>query len=351
MDGRAAAEAAVAVAGRAEAASDRSGAMLARATALYLRVYSGDRAADVAEPEELCRAALPLEEERGDPRRVRLLWRLLASCANGRMQNDEAAEAAEQELRYARLAGDSPSDTTGLDLALILGPRPADEALDAFEQISEGFSPGASDLGRAMLLAMLGRIDEAWPLAEARAQHLREVSGKSFPGTEYLGLIAMMEGDRERACRHTAEFIDEAPPGSDGVMASWKSMLARDLYYLGRIDEVEPLLDAARIAGWHPVERTLVPAVEALLLSRAGAHDQAEELARAAVATAETETDNVWLQGWSNEDLAFVLERAGRVGEAREALKHALTVWERKRCLPYVRRVREHVDSLEQAQV
>jgi len=351
MDGRAAAEAAVAVAGRAEAASDRSGAMLARATALYLRVYSGDRAADVAEPEELCRAALPLEEERGDPRRVRLLWRLLASCANGRMQNDEAAEAAEQELRYARLAGDSPSDTTGLDLALILGPRPADEALDAFEQISEGFSPGASDLGRAMLLAMLGRIDEAWPLAEARAEHLREVSGKSFPGAEYLGLIAMMEGDRERACRHTAEFIDEAPPGSDGVMASWKSMLARDLYYLGRIDEVEPLLCAARIAGWHPVERTLVPAVEALLLSRAGAHDQAEELARAAVATAETETDNVWLQGWSNEDLAFVLERAGRVGEAREALKHALTVWERKRCLPYVRRVREHVDSLEQAQV
>ena len=128
-------------------------------------------------------------------------------------------------------------------------------------------------------------------------------------------------------------------------------MLARDLYYLGRIDEVEPLLRAARIAGWHPVERTLVPAVEALLLSRAGAHDQAQEQARAAVATAETETDNVWLQGWSNEDLALVLERAGRVSEAREALKRALTVWERKRCLPYVRRVREHVDSLEQAQV
>ena len=351
VDGRAAAEAAEAVAGRAEGASDRSGAMLARATALLLRVYGGDRAAGIAEPEELCRAALPLEEERGDPRRIRLLWRLLASCANGRMQNDEAAEAAEQELRYARLAGDSPSDTAGLDLALILGPRPADEALDALEQISEGFSPGASDFGRATLLAMLGRIDEAWPLAEARAEHLREVSGDFSPGAEYLGLIALIDGDRERACRHTAEFIAEAPPGSDGVMASWKSMLARDLYYLGRIDEVEPLLRAARNAGWHPVERTLVPAVEALLLSRAGAHDQAEEQARAAVATAETETDNVWLQGWSNEDLALVLERAGRVSEAREALKRALTVWERKRCLPYVKRVREHADSLEQAQV
>ena len=138
--------------------------------------------------------------------------------------------------------------------------------------------------------------------------------------------------------------------GSDGVMASWRSMLARDLFYLGRFDEVEPLLDAARIAGWHPVERTFVPAVEALLLSRSGAHDQAAERARAAVATAETETDNVWLQGWSNEDIALVLKRAGRVDEAGEALKRALTVWERKRCLPYVRRVREHIESLGRAQ-
>jgi tetratricopeptide (TPR) repeat protein len=105
------------------------------------------------------------------------------------------------------------------------------------------------------------------------------------------------------------------------------------------------------MAGWHPVERTLVSAVEALLLSRAGAHDQAEKRARAAVATAETETDNVWLQGWSNEVLAFVLEHAGRVDEAQEALKRALTIWERKHCLPYVRRVREHVESLRQAQV
>ncbi len=351
VDGRAAAEAAEAIAERAEAASDRSGAMLARATGLFVRVYGGDVSASIAEPEELCRAALPLEEERGDPRRARLLWRVLACCANFRMQNDEHAEAAEQELHYARLAGDSPSHTAGLDWALILGPRPADEALHGFEEISEGRPPGASDFGRATLLAILGRIDEASPLAEARSEHLREVSGNSSSGAEYLGLIAMMEGDRERACRHTAELIDEAPPGSDGVMASWKSMLARDLYYLGRIDEVEPLLDAARMAGWHPVERTLVSAVEALLLSGAGAHDQAEERARAAVATAVTETDNVWLQGWSNEDLALVLERAGRADEAREALKRALTVWERKRCVPYVRRVREQIESRGRAQV
>ena len=254
FDGRAAAEAADAVAERAEAASDRSGAMLARAMALFVRIYGGDHSATIAEPEELCRAALPLEEERGDPRRLALLWSLLAYAANFRMQNDEHFVAAERALHYSRLAGDSPSGTAGLDWALILGPRPADEALRALDEIDAGRPPGASDLGRATLLAMLGRIDEAWQLAEARSDHLREVRGDSFAGDEYLAVIAQIEGDRERACRHTAKLVDGAPPGSDGVMASWRSMLARDLCYLGRFDEAEPLLQQARAGRFGPCD-------------------------------------------------------------------------------------------------
>jgi hypothetical protein len=46
----------------------------------------------------------------------------------------------------------------------------------------------------------------------------------------------------------------------------------------------------------------------------------------------------------------MVLERAGRIVEARQALERALAVWERKRCLPYVARVREQLDSLRRAQ-
>jgi len=46
-----------------------------------------------------------------------------------------------------------------------------------------------------------------------------------------------------------------------------------------------------------------------------------------------------------------VLERAGRIEEARDALERALAVWERKRCVPYVARVREQFDSLRRAQV
>ena len=204
VDLPAAAQAAEAVSDRAEAAGDRSGAMLVRAMALLNRMFAGE-VVGVDEQEKLCRAALPLEEERGDPRRLALLWEMLAQTANFRMQNDDDVDASQQALRYRRLAGDSPSNER-IEWPLILGPRPADEAMRMLDELDAGRPAGSSDLHRAALLAMLGRIDEAWPLAEARSSHLREVSANSLQeGHVYLWLIAMIEGDRERACRHNAE--------------------------------------------------------------------------------------------------------------------------------------------------
>ena len=95
----------------------------------------------------------------------------------------------------------------------------------------------------------------------------------------------------------------------------------------------------------------LAAAAEALLLAQRGELEQAEALARTAVATAETRTDNVWWQASTHEDLATVLERAGRIDEAREALERALAIWERKGCLPCAERVREQIESLGRAQV
>jgi tetratricopeptide (TPR) repeat protein len=197
---------------------------------------------------------------------------------------------------------------------------------------------------------MLGRSDEAWPIAEARSDHLREVTGGLWAGA-HLATIATIEGDRQRACHLLAELLDALPPGSDGVAATWRLPLARDLCYLGRFDEAETELRQARAVAEGPVERAMAPAVEALLLAARDELEQAEALARAGVASAETETDNPWLQGWGYEDLATVLERGGRIEEAREALEHALAIWGRKRCLPYVARIRAQIDSLGRTQV
>jgi class 3 adenylate cyclase/tetratricopeptide (TPR) repeat protein len=350
VDGRAAVDAADTVAERAESAGDGSGAMIAGAMALQLRVLIGDLGAS-DEPDALCRAALPLEEERGDPRRLGLLWSLIGYTAHFRMRNDDSVVALVRAFRQLRRAGDSPSHITlELDWALTLGPRPADEGLRMLDELAPDRPPGDGDLARAVLLAMLGRIEEAWPLAEARADHLREVTGGIWADA-HLAVIAMIEGDRPRACRHHVDLIDALPPGLDGTAASFRLPLAHDLCYLGRFDEAETQLRKAQAVAPGPVERALAPAVEALILAWRGELDQAEALARASITAAETETDNPWLQGWAHEDLATVLERAGRIDEAREALQRALAVWERKRCLPYVGRLRDQIDSLGRAKV
>ena len=47
------------------------------------------------------------------------------------------------------------------------------------DELADWRPPGSQDRPRAALLAMLGRFDEAWPLAEARSSHLREVTGNT----------------------------------------------------------------------------------------------------------------------------------------------------------------------------
>ena len=84
------------------------------------------------------------------------------------------------------------------------------------DELADWRPPGSQDLPRAALLAMLGRFDEAWPLAEARSNHLREVTGNtSRDAYGYLALIATIEGDRERAVRYGAEEIEGHRPGPD----------------------------------------------------------------------------------------------------------------------------------------
>jgi class 3 adenylate cyclase/tetratricopeptide (TPR) repeat protein len=339
------AEAADDAAARAEDGGDHSGASLARAVALIHRSYTGEVTLE-NEAEELCRLALPAEEARGDVRRLALLWEIVAVAAHGRMRNDASVEAAERALRYHYSAAGYI-----LDWALLLGARSAEEGLLILDGLEGSRPPGSADLSRAAHLAMLGRLDEAWALAEARASHLREVSGSATAGANYLAAVAIIEGDRERACRHHRELLDTMSPGSEALAATYELPLARDLCYLGRYDEVEPLLRHARSVPQGPVERSLGSGVEALFLASRRQLAEAEASARTGIAAAATETENSFLQAWSHEDYATVLERGGRTAEARTALEEALAIWERKGCLPCADRIRAQIDALRRTTV
>ncbi len=345
IDPHAAAQAAEAVSERAEATGDRSGAMLGRALALLNRMVGGE-VVGVDEQVELCRAALPLEEERGDPRRLALLWEMLGIAANFRMQNDDNVHASQQALRYRRLAGDSPSDT-GIEWALILGPRPADEAMRMLDELAAWRPPGSQDLPRAALLAMLGRSDEAWPLAEARSSHLQEVTGNTAQeGHLYLWLIATIEGDRERACRHNADMIEVISSERQRrrrvpVVSGARPLLSRSL----RGVRVVPSAGAGRPAprlrpSDGPLRRGAPPgcARRARAGGGAGAHGSRQGGDR----DGQRLVPGLDVRRPRHRARARRPDRRGAQGTRAIAL----ALWERKRCLPYAGRLREQIDSL-----
>ena len=130
---RAAVETAEAVTERAEAAVDHSGAMLARALALHVRNYAGEPDA-TDEVIALCRAALLLEEERGDH---------AASRCSGDARLCRGVPPAVRRRHRSVAPGASlpaprrlPRSATELEWSLIIGPRPADDAMRMMDELA-----------------------------------------------------------------------------------------------------------------------------------------------------------------------------------------------------------------------
>ena len=107
--------------------------------------------------------------------------------------------------------------------------------------------------------------------------------------------------------------------------------LSTALYHQGRYDEALELTEAfdevpaPYDAEWQIKRR----AIRAKALARCGDLAEAETLAREAVGLAE-KTDFPNFHGDALMDLAEVLSVAGRAAEAKPAVEHAVTLYERK---------------------
>ena len=335
-------------AARAEATGDAAGEALARTLVVF---YRGDPA-DPSPPdrlEALALRALPLLEQAEDHTGLAHAWYVLGfGVANARTRYDDWARAIEESLRHSRLAG-LPSPNSGfLWVALQHGSRPVEEVLARLEA-HEAPSPWWH-LSRAWMLAMLGRFEEALPLAERADADFHE-RGPNWACDWVMAEISALAEDHETARRRYTAVCDWLEANeSAGFLATYGPALGRELCMLGRYDEAE----AAAQRGREPAAeqdvgaRALWRQVHALVHASRHEHGDAERLARGAVELLER-TDGLQTQGDARYDLATVLEAAARRDEAVAAWEDALERYERKGVVPLVRRVRERLAALQPA--
>ena len=336
-----------AAAERAHDVGDRAGEAAARVVAAFQRELAGE--AGVDELDALVRTAIPLLEQAGDHAGLVHVWSAFGyGVANVRGRHEEWARAAEEALRHARLAGQRPTHLFNLDPALFLGPIPADEALDKLDSVLPEMPHPEPLLTRALLLAMLGRFDEAWPAALEANARLRELTGGPHVGEYLVSAIATLDGDHGKAVGYLQEFCDHlTESGQRASLSTFAPMLGRALCELGRYDEAEPQAQLGRDLGEeHDIAtQVLWRQVQARVESHRGRHAEAEALAREAVARSES-TDALNMQGDALADLAEVLVEAGRLDEAATAFRAALERYERKRNVAAAAQVRARVAAL-----
>ena len=332
---------------RAREAGDRVGEATARVVAARHGIGAG--MATVEELSTVAREALPLLEQADDHEGLLHVWRGLIKEAAVRGRYEEAGQATERALRYTGHVGWPPlsGPSTGLPGALVLGPRPADEALETLDALLPDAPHPRTLLFRALLLAMLGRFDTAWPLAQEASARLSERAGDS--GGFALAGIAVIEGDHETAVRHYSVYCDFLREHNmRSLLSTAAPRLGRELCALGRHDQAEPLAQLGRETGLKLDLSTQVSwrQAQALVHANRGEHAEAERLAREAVAIADR-TDVLNLQGDALCDLAEVLRASGRVEEAAAALEQSLERYERKRNLAMSAQVRTWLADLE----
>jgi tetratricopeptide (TPR) repeat protein len=338
---------------RRSAAGDAPGELLARLTALWASMRRDPRTHQekfVALADE----AVEQFEAAGDEFGLVWAWLARAHADQARSRIGDMLAATNEMLRHARRIGDERAERIALLYLMfvdIVGPTPVEEALRRIDESPalERIHPDLTGT-RAMLLARLGRIDEARLLYEQAARTIAErgltrsldmiehngmdierVAGNAVVAEEYgRRLAAQLESDDEQAYLST-------------TVCQW----GQALYDLSRYDEALDCAERGRLLGSEgdAITQMLWRQVKAKVLARRGELAEAQTLARAAVAEGEG-TEMLDSQAAARVDLAEVLVLAGDRVEATRALEQAAALYARKGNVMGERNVRKQLAEL-----
>ena len=320
---------------RALARGDRIGELCGRIKEGVVRVSLEPEGA-TEELAALVDAAMPVFQAADDDLALYIGYSALGQVALTRAQMDAMLEAFERAFAHAQRAG-LPQQLLGWrSNARFFGTTRVSDLLAWLdEQEARGARETELRAHRADALAMLGRFDEARAiLAEARADLADRGGGISLGAVTgfHSVYVELLAGDPTAAVEFGEEgcrLLDEL--GERGFLSTMAGNLAFALCAAARLEEADAWAGrAAELAASDDrATQMLWRQVRAKVLARQGEAEEAERLAREAVAVGD-ETDMLDAQGDTYADLAEVLLLTGKPDEAADALEQALARYERK---------------------
>jgi len=285
-------------------------------------------------------AAMPRLESEADEYGLCRVWLLRGRLAwelghVGRA--DEAWRYAAESARRARRLRELFEVIGWRALAAVLGPTPVDEAIRRCEGFRELVRPSpiatASTLNPlAVLHAMKGEFELAERLLEQAGEMLHELGGIGSGVSHLEAWVRLLAGQPALAeARLLADVETLSSMSAGDALATTTALLAQVVYAQGRMGEAGELcrMTERRAAAEDTMTQVIWRGVQAKILAREGRCDEAEVLAREAVALAEP-SDLLLHRGDAMLDLAEVLRTCERSEESDHAARTALELYELK---------------------
>jgi class 3 adenylate cyclase/tetratricopeptide (TPR) repeat protein len=285
---------------------------------------------------------IPALMREGAHSEVAKAWRFVAQVQQNTGRVREAAGSIAKVVEHGRLAGDQrlvARGALGLALSALYGPTPVPEAIAQCEGLIAEDLPDRQVQNLivckiAQLRAMNGEIEAARETARRAREVLRDLGQgvRAATASVDLAVVEMLAGDpaaAEREVRPDCELLQKM--GETYFLSSMATVLAQAVREQGRDAEALAITQLAeKAAAPDDIDaQVLWRCVRAPILARAGAYDEAEALARAAVDMAK-QVELPSVQAFACSELAAVLRVRGSDDEARTAFEEALKVYEAK---------------------
>jgi predicted ATPase/class 3 adenylate cyclase len=269
-------------------------------------------------------------------------YRLLGFVHGSVCRYGDAASAVERAVHHAQLAGDARQEARNASAYLVAalhGPTHVDEVVARCENLlNRGLSNREAEAfvlrSLAQLCAMQGDFARARELYTRARELLQDLGLAVFAASTSLqsGSVELLAADpvaAERELQRGTETLTSL--GEKYILPVLTGLLAQAVFAQGRTDEAAEISRVAEeLAAKDDIEAQAVwRTVRAKVLAEAGAHDDAERLAREAVSLLRQTEATVKLAD-ALLDLAEVLTTSGQIRAGRAALEEAARLYEAK---------------------